>query len=65
MGLSVREQLECIELCLGMDDEPTESLWVRTIELTSIDDSVVGVCYRPPHQEEQVDEAFYRQLEVA
>ena len=28
-------------------------------------DTVVGVCYRPPDQEEEVDEAFYRQLEVA
>ena len=26
-------------------------------------DTVVGVCYRPPDQE--ADEAFYRQLEVA
>lgn len=28
-------------------------------------DTVVGVHYRPAHQEEEVDEAFYRQLEVA
>ena len=28
-------------------------------------DTVVGVYYRPPDQEEEVDEAFYRQLEVA
>ena len=27
-------------------------------------DTVVGICYRPPDQEEEVDEAFYRQLEV-
>jgi len=26
---------------------------------------VVGVCYRPPDQEEQADEAFYRQLKAA
>jgi len=25
----------------------------------------VGVCYRPPDQEEEVEEAFYRQLKVA
>jgi len=25
----------------------------------------VGVYYRPPDQEEEIDEAFYRQLEVA
>ena len=23
----VNDQLECMELCLGMDEEPTESLW--------------------------------------
>ncbi|GAB0208601.1 hypothetical protein GRJ2_003325800 [Grus japonensis] len=28
-------------------------------------DTVVGVYYSPPDQEEEVDEAFYRQLEVA
>lgn len=30
-GLYVREQLECIEFCLGTD-RPTESLWVRIKE---------------------------------
>jgi len=29
-----------------------------------MDDTVVGVYYRPPDQEEEVDEAFYRQLKV-
>ena len=48
-----------------MGDEPTESLWVRIKEQNNIGDIVVGVCYRPPDQEEQVDEAFYRELEVA
>jgi len=28
-------------------------------------DTVVGVYYRPPDQEEKIDEAFYRQLKVA
>ena len=28
-------------------------------------DTVVGVCYRQPDQKEEVDEAFFRQLEVA
>ena len=30
-----------------------------------MDDTVMGVCYRPPDEEEEVNEAFYRQLEVA
>jgi len=29
IALYVREQLECMELWLGKDEEPTESLWVR------------------------------------
>jgi len=28
-------------------------------------DVIVGVYYRPPDQEEEVNEAFYRQLKVA
>ena len=63
MGLSVREQLECIELCLGMDDEPSESLWVSTKEKTGKGDVVVGVCYKPPDQEEPADETLYRRQE--
>lgn len=26
----VNDQLECKQLCLGMDEEHSESLWVRT-----------------------------------
>lgn len=29
VALSVRQHLECIELCLRVDDERVESLWVR------------------------------------
>jgi len=61
----VREQLECIELCLGVDEEPVNSLLVRIKRQAHMGDAVVGVHYRPPDQEEEVDEAFYRQLKVA
>jgi len=37
-----------MELHLGIDEEPT--------------DITDGVCYRPPDQEDQVDEALYRQI---
>jgi len=40
-------------------------LWVRIKARSSIGDTVVGVCYRPPDQEDEMDEAFYKQLEVA
>jgi len=62
VGLYMREQLECIELCLGADEERVESLWVRNKGQVH---TVVGVYYRPPDQEEKVNEAFYRQLKVA
>ena len=60
VALYVREQLEYIELCLGVDEEPVESLWVRIKGQAHMGDTVVGVYYRPPDQEEEVDEAFYR-----
>ena len=48
-----------------MEGEQVESLWVKIKGQPNMGDTVVGVCYRPPDQEEEVDEAFYRQLEVA
>ena len=45
-----------MELWLGTDDEPADSLWVRIRGQPTVGDIVVGVCYRPPDQEE-VDEA--------
>jgi len=48
----VREQLDSLELCLGMDEEPPESLWV-------------GACCRSPDQEEQVNKALCRQIGAA
>ncbi|GAB0207732.1 hypothetical protein GRJ2_003238900 [Grus japonensis] len=65
VALYVREQLECIELRLGVDEERVESLWLRMKGQANMGDTVVGVDYRPPDQEEEVNEAFYRQLEVA
>ena len=49
---SVHDQLECMELCLGMDEEQTENLWVRIKGRARTGDITVGVCYRPPHQED-------------
>lgn len=63
----MREQLECIELCLEMDEELTESLCVRIKERTGKGDIYSGclVCCRPPDQEEQQDRALYKQIEAA
>ncbi|GAB0206692.1 hypothetical protein GRJ2_003134800 [Grus japonensis] len=52
-----------MELHLGMDEEPTKSLWVRIKGRAG--DIIVGVCYRPPDQGDQADEALYRQIGAA
>jgi len=39
----VKEQLECIELGLGADKEPDESLWVRIKGQAHKGDITVGV----------------------
>jgi len=61
----MRKQLECIELCLGADEERVESLWVRIKGQPHMGNLIVGVYYRPPDQEKEVNEAFYRQLKAA
>ncbi|GAB0189120.1 hypothetical protein GRJ2_001377300 [Grus japonensis] len=48
-----------------MEEEPTESLWVRIKGSTGAGDIIVGVCYRPPDQGDRADEALYRQIEAA
>ena len=41
-----------MEFHLGMDEEPTERLWVRIKGRAGTGDIIVGVCYRPPSQED-------------
>ncbi|GAB0207075.1 hypothetical protein GRJ2_003173100 [Grus japonensis] len=48
----VKDQLEYMELRLGMDEEPTESLWVGIKGRAGTGDIIVGVCYRPPDQQD-------------
>ena len=54
-----------MELHLGMDEELTKSLWVRIKGRAGTGDIILGVCYRPPNQEDQEDEALYRQIGAA
>ncbi|GAB0191019.1 hypothetical protein GRJ2_001567200 [Grus japonensis] len=63
--LYINDQLECMELHLGMDEEPTKSLWVRIKGSTGAGDIIAGVCYRPPDQGDRADEALYRQIGAA
>jgi len=65
VALYVREQLEYIELGLGADEEGVESLWVTIKGQAHKGEITVGVYYKPPDQEEEIDEAFYRQLQAA
>lgn len=48
-ALCVSDQLECLELCLRMEEEATQSLWVR-IEVRARTGDVVVVCHRLPDQ---------------
>lgn len=64
VALYVRKHLEFIEFCLGVDDEQVEHLRVRIKGQYSQGD-IVGVFYRPPDKEEEMDEVLWRQLEVA
>lgn len=54
----VRKQQGCMDLCLQRDDQTTESLSVRQRAQTSAGDIVMGICYRLPHQEEALHDAF-------
>ena len=64
VALYTREQLECTESCLAVDEDQVEGLRVRTKGQTHTGDTVVCLYYRPPDQEVEVEEAFYRQLKV-
>ena len=51
---------------LGVANDKVECLWVRIRGKACMEDILLGVCYRPPNQDEEVDEVFYEQLaEVA
>ena len=58
VALYVSAHLECMELCLGMDEELTEHLWVNIKGKTGTGEIIEGVCYRTPDQEDQADEGL-------
>lgn len=64
VALYVREQQERRELRLGVCQEPAETLWVWFSGQANMGAVVVSICCRPPDQEE-LDEAFFKQLEEA
>ncbi|KAK4816201.1 hypothetical protein QYF61_012666 [Mycteria americana] len=60
VALYVRECLDSLEINDG--DDRVECLWVKIRRKANKADIVVGVCYRPPNQDEETDELFYKQL---
>ena len=65
VALYVKKTLQSEELSLKNSHEQVESLWVRIGERGNKGNLVVGVYYRPPDQEELIDEAFFLQLQEA
>jgi len=51
-----------MDLCTAMGLEPADRFWVRINGPAKVDNIVVGVCYRP-HDQEELEEPFFRQLE--
>jgi len=60
MALYVRDCFDFIEL--NDCDDKVECLWVKTRGKTNEAEILLGVCYRPPNQDEEVCEVFYKQL---
>ena len=58
--------VECFEVTeLMTGDNEVESLWVKITGRADKADILVGVCYRPPNQDEETDGVFYEQLAEA
>ena len=60
VALYVRECFYATEIVTG--DDNVESLWVKIRGRADKTGTLVGVCYRPPNQDEETDEVFYKQL---
>ncbi|KAM9649084.1 uncharacterized protein ACIBXB_011576 [Morphnus guianensis] len=59
VALYVRECLDCLEFNDG--DDRVGCLWVRIRRKANKAGILVGVGYRPPNQDEEADEIFYKQ----
>jgi len=60
VALYVRVCFDCIELNDCADK--IKCLWVKMKGKANKADILLGVCYRPPNQDEEVDEVFYKHL---
>lgn len=60
VALCVGECISCLELNDG--DDRVESLWLRIRPKANKAGILVGVCCRPPSQNGEAEEIFYKQL---
>ncbi|RMC01235.1 hypothetical protein DUI87_22184 [Hirundo rustica rustica] len=58
VALYIKKALDTISI----NEDGVECLWVRIKGKANKADVLVGVCYRPPSQEEEVDNLLYKQL---
>ena len=63
MALYVKECFEVTDLMT--EDNKVESLWVKIRGRADKAHILVGICYRPLNQDEEIDELFYEQLAEA
>ena len=61
-GVALCVKKDCERMEINDDDDRVESLWVRIKVKANKTDSIVGACYRPPNQDEEVDKKLCRQL---
>lgn len=65
VALYLKNQVKCTELLYGMDDRQVESFLVRIRQEASSGDSVVGICYRPPNQYEELLSKVPRAIRIS
>ncbi|RMB91816.1 hypothetical protein DUI87_31744 [Hirundo rustica rustica] len=61
VALSIKAAFDTIGI--ETNEDGVECLWVRIKGKANKADILLGVCYHPPNQEEEVDNLFYKQLE--
>ena len=60
VAIYVGDCFSCIEI--DNCDDKVECLWVTTRGKANKADILLRLCYRPPNQDEEADEVFYKRL---
>ncbi|RMC09666.1 hypothetical protein DUI87_13452 [Hirundo rustica rustica] len=60
VALYIKQTFDTVEI--ETKEDGVECLWERIKGKANKADILLGVCYRPPNQEEEVDNLFYKQL---